>query len=103
MEIDEGVAYSVLVLGTTLDQLTTRIGLTYPHIYEGNPIARWLLVNNLWLLLDLSILILIIFPLSLILHARLHAKNRLFVLFTPMFIGICRVFTATWNVLLLLW
>lgn len=100
METAEGVTYSILIIGTTLDQLTTRIGLKYPHINEVNPFSRWLQANNLWLILDISILILIIFPLSIILHERSNAKNKIIVLFTPLVIGIVRIFVAAWNVLL---
>lgn len=51
----EKVSYLVLILGTMLDQISTRYALWFPHIYETNPTTVWLMTKNLWLFFDLII------------------------------------------------
>ena len=47
---------SILILGITLDQLSTNFVLQFPGIYEANPTAAWLMSMNLWLPLDITII-----------------------------------------------
>jgi len=48
---------SVLILGVTLDQLSTKFVLQFPGIYEANPTTVWLMSMNLWLPLDVIIVL----------------------------------------------
>lgn len=100
MEVQENVAYIVLIIGSTLDQISTRIGLTYPYIYEVNPFTQWLQAKGLWLVFDTFILILLISPLSIILKEN-KAKELQVLLFIPMIIGFVRLIIGVSNLLLI--
>ena len=100
MNTTVGRSFSVLTIGSALDQLTTHIILKNPETLSVNPYASWLILNNKWLSFDLTILIMLIFPLSIILYTTSDAKNKNIILFTPALIGIIRIFIAAWNLLL---
>lgn len=100
MKVAESVSYSVLIIGSTLDHIGTRIALTYPHIYEINPFTRWLIAHNLWLPVDISFLLLLILTPSIIINEK-NLKGKIVITLTPLIIGIVRLILAVWNFMLL--
>jgi len=88
------------IIGVIGDQLTTRIGLTIPGLYESNSITSTLIGLGLWLPLDLLILTITIGT-PIILLKRFNLKNRFISLFYPLTLGTCRLITTICNLLLI--
>lgn len=93
------IASLLAILGVMGDQLTTRIGLTIPGLYESNSITSTLMEFGLWLPLDILILIMIIG--TPIILKQFNLKNRFISLFYPLILGTCRLITTVCNLLLI--
>lgn len=100
MEVQENVAYIVLIIGSALDQVSTRICLTYKYIYEINLFVWRLQAKGLWFVFDAFFLILLILQLSLILKEN-KANELQSLLLTPMIIGFIRLIIGVSNLLLI--
>lgn len=100
MEFAEGVSYSVLAIGSVLDQVSTHIALTCPQIYEVNPFIRWLQDHDLWIPFDISVLLLLTLPLSITIQEKKSMCRRVLTLI-PLIVGMVRLIVAVWNLNLL--
>lgn len=100
MDIQENVAYTVLITGATLDQISTRIGLRFRDVYEVNPFARWLQSRGLWSVFDASFLLLLILQLYVILRVT-KAREFNVLLLIPLIVGFVRLIIGVWNLQLL--
>jgi hypothetical protein len=92
---------SLLLSGFLIDQITTRIGLTFENVYEKNTTTIALLNNNIWLPVDLSLtLLLMIIPVKINEIYQDKIVNLFYVF--PLICGLIRLYTCTQNVLILL-
>lgn len=97
----EGLAYLLLIAGVIGDQISTRIVLTRPWIYESNPTTVELMRLGLWLPFDLFLLVATIATSSLFIR-RSKFEGRWAVLTFSAVIGIVRFIAAVWNLSLLM-
>jgi len=88
------LAYSIMVTGVLLDQVTTRYGLHIGY-YESNPIALWLMGAGLWLIIDIMLLVSII-GLTIYISEKIEPIRR-FVYFYPFFLGLIRMYAGIRN------
>lgn len=100
MRIDT-FSYLWLVIGSVADEVTTRIGLTYPNIYEGNEFASRLMDKGLWLVFDTSIVLLSIIGVSYC-YNKLDKSYRNMILAYPIVLGTLRLIAAIWNICIIL-
>lgn len=92
---------SLLLSGFLIDQVTTRIGLTFENVYEKNTTTVALLNNNIWLPVDLSLtLLLMIIPVKINEIYQEKTVNLFYVF--PLICGLIRLYTCTQNILILL-
>jgi hypothetical protein len=92
----ERFTYIIASLGVICDQLSTRLGLTYPNIIESNVITRFLMKVNLWLVYDLSLLSITILTSYFFIRIG-NWKNKQLVLLYPMIFGLFRLFVSLLN------
>jgi hypothetical protein len=92
----EAFSYLMLVVGTMGDHISTVIALTRPYIYESNPFTVQLMERNLWLPVDIVLVILGIgVPFLLI---RLTKKQSFKALLAyPLVHGLVRLGACIWN------
>ncbi len=89
-------AYITVVIGTFLDQLSTRLALTSPWIYEANSYSRYLMDLDLWLPFDIFVVWTMITGCILILR-KWKFVNKRYILFTPYLYGSLRTLAGIWN------
>jgi hypothetical protein len=94
----ERVSYAILVIGSLLDHVSSRLALMSPHMFEANPFSRWLQANGLWILFDVSILVLLTFPFSIVIRCT-SLKYRRIILLTPLIVGLARLVVGVWNLM----
>jgi uncharacterized membrane protein SirB2 len=95
----EIVAYITAILGMVSDQMSTRLGLMLPNVFESNPFVASLLSQGLWLPFDLLILITsIVLPLFFMRVTSFEDKNM--ILTFPLIFGVIRIFASVSNFLL---
>jgi len=94
------LSYLLSILGITTDQVSTRLGLLHPMIYEGNPNVAWMLDLGIWLPIDMSILAVMIISCKLVVD-HWGFVNRRVVYFCPLTYGVLRLITGLSNFLLL--
>jgi hypothetical protein len=88
------LAYSVMVGGVLLDQLTTRYGL-YIGYYEANPVALWLMGEGLWFTVDIMLLVSII-GLTMYISEKLEFASKM-AFFYPFLLGSLRIYAGIRN------
>ena len=98
VEKAERVSYTILVIGSLLDHVSSRLALMDPRMFEANPFSRWLQANGLWILFDVSIVVLLIFPFSIFIRCA-SLKCRRIVLLTPFMVGLARLVVGFWNLI----
>lgn len=94
------LSYILSLLGTFTDQVSTRLGLLHPMIYEGNPNVAWMLDLGIWLPVDISILAVMIISCKIVVD-HWDFVNRRVVYFCPLTYGVLRLITGLSNFLLL--
>lgn len=94
IEIFEMISYIALILGTLLDQVSTRYALQFSWIYETNPRTVLMMSRGLWLPMDiLSVIAGIVVP-----YLLLRRKEVLNVtLLYPFVLGLMRAGAGVWN------
>ena len=100
----ERMAYASVVIGLLLDQLSTRLVIAHPYIYEGNKYVVMMMERGVWLLTDVVVVlgcILIPYLFIRLVQNRLP-YGRYGALLLPMIVGFIRSMAATWNVCLFL-
>ena len=87
-DVLEAFSYAVLIIGFALDQLSTRFGLLFPHLFrEANQLAVWLMANKLWLLFDVCMVL----PSIIIPYYLIRKKPKLVATLTyPLTLGILK-------------
>jgi len=98
VEKAERVSYTILVIGSLLDHVSSRLALMDPHVFEANPFTRWLQANGLWMTFDVSIVVLLILPFSIFIQCT-SLKCRRIVLLTPFMVGLARLVVGFWNLI----
>ena len=100
----ERMAYVSVVIGLFLDQLSTRLVIAHPYIYEGNKYVVMMMERGVWLLTDVVVVLgCIQIPYLFIRQMRDRLPyGRYIALVIPMTVGLVRSMAATWNVCLLL-
>jgi hypothetical protein len=89
------LAYSIMVGGVMLDQVTTRYGL-YIGYYESNPIASWLIGAGLWLTIDILLLVSII-GLTMYISEKIETFNKVSYIY-PFLLGLIRMYAGIKNI-----
>lgn len=95
------LSYIISPMGVFIDQISTRIGLAHPLIYEANNNVRILLDKGLWLYVDLTILLIMILVCRLIVD-NWSFKNRHVVFLGPLTYGTLKTITGLRNLYLYL-
>jgi hypothetical protein len=95
------IPYLVSLFGCFLDQLTTRIGLTNPSLYEMNPIASAMMEQGIWLYVDVSIVIVSIVVTYFILKKWTFEFKRVILLY-PFSLGLLKTLAGIHNLALYL-
>lgn len=96
----EMVSYLILVLGLTLDHLTTNFGINNHNLYELNVITRTLMEIGIWVYVDILVCILFI----CITHQSyriLLEKKHTFMFFFPFISGFVRILIGVRNLTLI--
>ena len=93
------LSYLVSFCGVILDQLSTRIGLTHPQVFETNMYASYLMGNGIWLHADILALLVCI-SVSYIFIKRSSFKFRFVIMFLPFTFGFLKVITGISNLIL---
>jgi len=100
LKVIQNLSYIFSLLGIFMDQVSTRLGLLNPLIFEGNPNVAWMLELGIWLPIDLTILAVMILSCKLIVD-QWNFVNRRVVYFCPLTYGVLRLITGISNFLLL--
>ena len=100
LKVIQNLSYIFSLLGIFMDQVSTRLGLLNPLIFEGNPNVAWMLELGIWLHIDLTILVVMILSCELIVD-HWNFVNRRVVYFCPLTYGVLRLITGISNFLLL--
>ncbi len=98
VENAERVSYMILVIGSLFDHVSSRLALMNPNVYEANKFAQWLQANGHWIIFDVSIVVLLILPFSLIIQFT-SLKGRRIILLTPLMVGLARLIVGVWNLM----
>lgn len=96
LNLGEVIAYVTAVMGMLGDQVSTRLSLTRPLVYESNSHAALLMSLNLWLPLDLVALVFSV-GLPALFIRRCRVGGRWAVLAFPLIVGVVRLLSAVWN------
>ena len=95
----EIIVYITAILGIVGDQMSTRLGLMFPNVFESNPFVAVLLSRGLWLPFDLLMLsVSIVLPLFLMRVTSF--KGRSVILAFPLILGVIRILATVSNFLL---
>lgn len=94
--LGEIIAYVIAVMGMVGDQVSTRLGLTRPEIYESNLHVALLRGWELWLPFDLAVLLFSI-GLPALFIRRCRVGGRWVILAFPLIFGVARLLSTIWN------
>ena len=89
--------YVVSIIGVAVDQLSTRIGLSNPKIFEMNPIAAQMIDKGIWLYVDITAALFTILS-SQIVMKFWSFKYKQLISFFPLTFGILKLFTGIANI-----
>jgi len=92
----ESYSYVFATLGVIGDQISTRIGLLNPNVVESNPISRYLISVNAWLIFDMLVLGITIGA-SYIFLRKVSVKKGKYILVYPILVGLFRLFATVLN------
>jgi hypothetical protein len=95
------LSYILSSTGVFMDQISTRIGLTHPMIYEANQNVKILLDKGLWFYVDITIIFMMILVCKLIVD-NWSFKNRRVVFLGPLTYGVLKTITGIRNLSLYL-
>jgi hypothetical protein len=93
------ICYLLSFCGVLFDQLSTRIGLTHPLIFETNMFVVYLMKNGLWLYVDILAIVFCII-ISHIYIKKSNFKYRNIIMFLPFTFGTLKLLTGISNFLL---
>jgi hypothetical protein len=93
----DSLTYLALLIGLTIDHITTYIGINYFNLYEANAIARSLMNLGIWSYVD--IIICLIFIKSLQFIVSRYKEGKILLIF-PLLTGILRIMVGISNLLL---
>lgn len=86
----------MLVVGTVGDHISTVVALTRPYIYESNPFTVQLMERNLWLPVDIVLVILGIGVPFLLIRLTKRQSFRALLAY-PLVHGLVRLGACIWN------
>jgi len=95
----ESVSYATMIFGTAADQISTRIGISHPEIYESNSLPRYLMTIGLWLPFDVIFISSMIAVIFIILR-KWKFRDRWTILAYPYTYGVIRFLAGIWNTFL---
>ena len=96
LSLAEVISYMAAVLGTLGDQLSTRIGLTIPGIYESNQFAASMMECGMWLPIDILVLAISVALPTLLIH-KARIESSWVTLSFPLLFGAARLLATVWN------
>ena len=92
-------SYLILVLGLTLDHLSTNLGINNHNLYETNFFAKTLMEIGIWGYVDIILCILFICT-TYQSYRILLEKEHKFMFFFPLFSGFIRILIGVRNLTL---
>ena len=96
LSLTEIISYMSALLGMLGDQLSTRLGLTVPGIYESNQFAAQMMERGMWLPFDILVLAIAVALPALLIH-KTRVQGRWVTLSFPLLFGAARLFATVWN------
>lgn len=97
----ERISYLILILGVFADQISTRIGIHSLNLIESNPFTSYLIQNGIWLFVDISLIILILYISTHLIHSN-ERKYFSFVYLYSLLSGLIRIYASICNINLIL-
>jgi len=91
------ITYLVSILGCSIDQLSTRIGLTNSNLCELNPLTAFLMATGIWLYVDIAAVLMTILVSYLIIE-HWSFKYKRFILLFPFTFGFLKLLTGISNI-----
>jgi len=95
-EFNVKLAYIVSLIGFSIDQISTRIGLTFPNVFERNQATVQLLNSGTWLYVDFFLALFTILVSHMVI-SRWGFKHRKFVALFPLTFGALKLLTGLLN------
>ena len=93
----EITAYSLLLVGVGIDQLSTRLGISRYNLIESNALARTFMDFGIWGYMDLLVCLTLIGITYFSYRKIIDMKSNLVFLF-PMISGIFRIIAGLMNI-----
>jgi len=93
------IIYLMPVLGCAIDQMSTRIGLTNHNLFEKNLLTSYLLVERIWLYVDIIVVIIVVLV-SYFLIKHWGFKHKQVIFFFPFTYGLLKLVTGFLNIYL---
>ena len=94
-------SYFIYLLGIFLDHVTTKIGVSNPHLMEANAVTNFLMQRGLWLTTNLLIFLVTMLLISYVLKKGDIGHSYL-VLASPTICGLVRIFIGIHNFILIM-
>ena len=92
----EKLAYLISLMGFGTDQLSTRLGLTSPLIFEKNHVTGCLMERGMWLPMDFFAVFITV-SIAQIMIKRWDFKYRRVIILLPFTYGILKLITGMLN------
>ena len=96
LEKTEITSYSLLLLGVSIDQLSTKVGISRYGLRESNILARTFMDFGVWGYMDLMICVALIVVSYFSYRRILNMKSNI-VFFFPLISGIFRIIVGLMN------
>jgi hypothetical protein len=90
------LAYIVSLIGFSIDQISTRIGLTFPNVFERNQATVRLLNSGTWLYVDFLLALFTILVSHMVI-SNWGFKHRKFIALFPLTFGALKLLTGLLN------
>jgi hypothetical protein len=95
-EFNVKLAYIVSLIGFSIDQISTRIGLTFPNVFERNQATVRLLNSGTWLYVDFFLALFTILVSHMVI-SNWGFKHRKFIALFPLTFGALKLLTGFLN------
>ena len=93
----EWVSYLILIIGFTVDHITTKVGMANHKLYESNMIARTLIELGIWGYVDIVICAIFIYVTYQSYRLLLQREHN-YMFYFPLVSGLLRIMVGIQNI-----